>query len=286
MKKSMRIRIFLGTVMILVLSGLLVLDWWLEQIRPQVVAGWLMAAIVLPMGVLAFGELSRLAGGAGVRLMPASGYAGVLLIGFIPFFRQLYGGGSGAWTLPVCSLVLMGIFAEQMIRRRALGVFQQVGATVLGVLYVGLGISLLMAIRLDFGIPALTVFLAGVKFTDIGAYFTGSAWGRHKMVPWLSPGKSWQGLAGGLAAGMAACVLFGTVLGLPLGIWQLLILGVLLATAGQFGDLCESLLKRSATFKDSADMLPEFGGLLDVIDSPLMAAGVGYVMLSLLWGAS
>jgi len=98
----------------------------------------------------------------------------------------------------------------------------------------------------------------------------------------LSPGKSWEGLAGGLAlaAGVGA-----------LGAWLLTrtgtpafgaLFGLIVGLAGQFGDLCESLLKRSAGAKDSASLVPTFGGILDIIDSPLLAAPPAVLLLALI----
>ncbi|MCP4379805.1 MAG: phosphatidate cytidylyltransferase, partial [bacterium] len=117
---------------------------------------------------------------------------------------------------------------------------------------------------------------------DIGAYFTGSAIGKHKLIPWLSPGKSWEGLIGGLVTAAGVSILITHLAGLEIAIWQSAIFGVVIGLAGQFGDLCESLLKRSAKLKDSSKMVPEFGGILDIIDSPLLAAPVAYALFAIM----
>ena len=124
------------------------------------------------------------------------------------------------------------------------------------------------------------LFLAAVKCTDIGAYFVGSAVGRHKLIVWLSPGKSWEGLIGGLAFAAGVSILVAWAWKIDAAVWEAAVFGVAVALAGQFGDLCESLLKRSARVKDSGAALPEFGGVLDLLDSPLLAAPVGYVLLA------
>jgi phosphatidate cytidylyltransferase len=138
---------------------------------------------------------------------------------------------------------------------------------------------------MTWGVPLLAVFLTAVKCTDMVAYFVGSAVGRHKLIPWLSPGKSWEGLAGGLIGGAGAAMLAAWGLGAKaLAIWQAAGLGVALGAAGQFGDLCESLLKRSVQAKDSGSAVPQYGGVLDILDSPLLAAPVAWAILSAIPG--
>ena len=141
-----------------------------------------------------------------------------------------------------------------------------------------------MAIRLDFNLPVLVLFLVSVKFMDIGAYFTGSAIGKHKLIPWLSPGKTWEGLAGGTVVSAGMAILTAAALGVhlsehPMRWVQAGVFGAVVGLVGQFGDLAESLLKRAANVKDSGHLVPEFGGLLDILDSPLLAAPAGYLLL-------
>jgi phosphatidate cytidylyltransferase len=126
-----------------------------------------------------------------------------------------------------------------------------------------------------------------VKVSDMGAFFVGSLCGRHKLFPRISPGKTWEGLAGGMAAGVAASVIFcavmrqdgpghaelGVIVLTRLDAW---VLGFLLAAVGVVGDLIESLIKRSAGAKDSGGLLPGMGGVLDVVDSLLFAAPLLY----------
>jgi phosphatidate cytidylyltransferase len=121
-----------------------------------------------------------------------------------------------------------------------------------------------------------------VKFTDIGAYFIGISIGRHKFLPRVSPAKTWEGLIGGLAVGIAASCLFYLFSDGNLGVVKItavdaVVLGVLLPVAGTIGDLTESLLKRAAGVKDSGRILLGMGGVLDVIDSLLFAAPALYI---------
>ena len=181
----------------------------------------------------------------------------------------------------------MLIFAEQMAHASTTGAFGSIACTVLTVIYLGVAGAIVLNIRVQFGLATLILFLSAVKFTDIGAYFTGSFFGRHKLIAWLSPGKTWEGLAGGLAASAITTVILALAMSVEVAgqkmTWtQAAIFGVVVGLAGQFGDLGESLLKRSVNIKDSGVFLPEFGGILDILDSPLLAAPAAYGLLVLM----
>jgi phosphatidate cytidylyltransferase len=125
---------------------------------------------------------------------------------------------------------------------------------------------------------ALAIFVP--KFGDIGAYFAGRLVGRHPLAPTLSPKKTWEGAAGGLAASMVTAVgidQLGPVL--PGGTWGELAFGATVGLTGMLGDLGESLIKRDCRRKDASQAVPGFGGVLDVIDSVIFAAPVAYCWL-------
>jgi phosphatidate cytidylyltransferase len=126
----------------------------------------------------------------------------------------------------------------------------------------------------------LLVIVAIVKAADVGAYATGHAIGKHKLIPWLSPGKTIEGFIGGLvfSAVVAALILPQLSTFTPV---KAIFAGLVLGAVGQLGDLLESLLKRDAGVKDSGK-LPGFGGLLDLLDSPLLAAPAAYWLLKLI----
>ena len=136
------------------------------------------------------------------------------------------------------------------------------------------------------GLLALLSMILVVKMADIGAYTAGHLWGRHKMAPVLSPGKTWEGAAGGLLVAMVGALIAFGPLALMLGYpsekgWSTwfgssLAFGLLIGGAGMIGDLAESLLKRDAGVKDSSTWLPGFGGVLDLLDSLLVAGPVAY----------
>ena len=281
--------------MIAALLGLLWLDHRLES--TGLAAGGLAAvpvAVLLALLILpAFQEMERMAGQAQVRMLPVSGLVGSLALGMMPILRRMpvfraagwsaAGQGDADMLLVLLGLILLAIFLEQMIRGRVDDALRRIACTLLAVAYLGVGAALVLTIRIAHGVPVLLVFLAGVKCTDMGAYFTGKAAGRHKLIPWLSPGKSWEGLVGGLACGAGGALLIQQLCGAgSLGAWQAAVFGASVGLAGQVGDLCESLLKRSAGVKDSGAALPQFGGVLDVLDSILLSAPIGYLLLILL----
>ena len=125
-----------------------------------------------------------------------------------------------------------------------------------------------------------------IKSGDIGAYFVGTFLGRHKLMPRISPGKTWEGFCGGIAFSVLASCLFSLLgechLGrIVFGYRHAILLGALLSVVGVVGDMFESLLKRAAGAKDSSSTIPGMGGLLDVVDSVLFGAPVLYVYMKM-----
>ena len=149
--------------------------------------------------------------------------------------------------------------------------------TIWTVAYLALLPSFLAQLRwLPNGATALALCIFVPKSCDIGAYFTGRGLGRHRMTPVLSPKKTWEGLAGGLVTAMLVALginHYGAVLSGPL---SALGFGLVVGGAGVLGDLAESLIKRDCQRKDASDVVPGFGGVLDVIDAVVFAAPVAY----------
>jgi phosphatidate cytidylyltransferase len=154
----------------------------------------------------------------------------------------------------------------------------QIGLTLLIVLYLGFLPCFLAQLRWmprGLGAVALTIFVP--KCCDSGAYFTGRLLGRHRMTPVLSPKKTWEGFAGGIASAMlGAWAIHRAAPSLPSGDLGALGFGVTVGVAGVLGDLAESLIKRDTRRKDASHVMPGFGGVLDVIDSIIFAAPVAY----------
>ncbi len=178
-------------------------------------------------------------------------------------------------------------------------VISAAAASIFCLLYTGLALLALPTLRAQENGPSLVVLLLfAVWAGDTSAYYVGRAWGRHKMAPKLSPGKSWEGAVASVAGSvLMALALIGladllqapwnsavltwmeracpsAVISYPDELWYWLLLAAIINLAGQVGDLAESALKRSAGVKDSGDLLPGHGGVLDRIDALLLAAPV------------
>jgi phosphatidate cytidylyltransferase len=152
-------------------------------------------------------------------------------------------------------------------------------------------ISLRQMIDPRWGLVALLSMIATVKMADTGAYTAGRLFGKHKLIPRVSPGKTWEGLAGGFVVAIVAAAicltwlpgLFGATPGEETAAtgatwWMgIFVYGVVLTLAGLLGDLTESLLKRDAGRKDSSNWLPGMGGVLDILDSLLLGAPAAYL---------
>lgn len=188
-------------------------------------------------------------------------------------------------------IALTGAFTLQL--RYAIKGFEAllaVAVNVLGFIYIAYLFN--FAARISFALPGegavpgafvLLWLLAVTKFADMGAYITGSLIGKHKMIPHISPGKTWEGFAGAiLFSQLAACGLYALI---PekltaLHSWPHVIsLGFLLSILAIIGDLAESIVKRSLHAKDSGNMLPGIGGGLDLIDSICFTAPALYIYL-------
>ncbi len=184
---------------------------------------------------------------------------------------------------------------------------ERIGVTLLGFFYLPFMLSFFVRLA-QWGargfceIPACRtgIFLAAfvalvVKIGDVGAFGIGTAFGRHRMCPGISPKKSWEGFAGGLVSSVAAALVtvwlarrFACIPGGPLesmGVFTVIAIALALALTGVLGDLFESMFKRSAEIKDSAGLLPGgMGGILDMFDSLIFAPAVLYWFLLLLAG--
>ena len=208
------------------------------------------------------------------------------------------GGGGGSWDSVVLFLIVIGIFLRQFPQKHNPKPLQTIGGTLFGVFYVGLLWSF-MAKLLLYGRPAggaweiywpgrwlLLYAVFAAKFTDIGAYLIGCSIGRHKLIPRISPGKSWEGVIGGTLVGTLVgagyvWALRETLAPLGLTVLRAIPLGLVLSVCAVVGDLTESLFKRAANVKDSGGIIPGMGGVLDVMDSILFTAPGVYLFLRL-----
>jgi phosphatidate cytidylyltransferase len=206
---------------------------------------------------------------------------------------------SGQVAMVILGLGLAWVLLAQMFYHATTRFFSNVGATVLGMVYLGVIFHLIQRLALmegtaeyygfggDFagrGGQLLLLFLAATKFGDITAYFGGRAFGKHKMVPKISPGKTWEGFAFSFIGAIGGTYLFAWILGgyFPHGPfngwWQPFVWGLVLGPFGVAGDLAESSMKRDAAVKDSGSSLGGFGGFLDIYDALVVAAPVAYLL--------
>jgi phosphatidate cytidylyltransferase len=168
--------------------------------------------------------------------------------------------------------VFFALFLIELYRKSTTP-FQNIGVTILGLIYVVLPFSILTFITTISGTYNYEV-LFGIFFilwsNDTGAYLAGSAFGKNKLLPRISPGKTWEGTIGGVVLGfIVAYVISGLFTSLLLLDW--LFIAAILTVIGSMGDLVESLFKRSINVKDSGNILPGHGGILDRFDSLIVS---------------
>jgi phosphatidate cytidylyltransferase len=304
----MHTRLLVGIPLALVVVALLLLDGYVAaQPPPRAVLfgydfghflarGALCTLLALVLTVLATHELVLLARARGYRPFgrTAQVFAAMLVCGpYISFNTQdLTGAYDESWGLLWMAFALAFMFLLQAVRHRTQNAMENLAVTIFILFYAGGLASFMTKLRMEIGGSAgvsvllFSIFL--VKMTDTGAYFTGRLFGRRPLVPWLSPGKTWEGFIGGMLTTIILAVGIGHWLHVQ-GIipiveryvphwFALMYMGALLGLFSVAGDLCESLLKRDAAVKDSGQAFPGLGGVLDVVDSPLLAAPIAWLL--------
>ncbi|MCP4837327.1 MAG: phosphatidate cytidylyltransferase [Phycisphaera sp.] len=289
----LRRRLVTGPLLILGLVGVVALDGFLAEMvgTSGIVFTALAAAIVIPIGGVETAGLLRATGIRAGNLATVLAGEAILLFALGAMLAEDPMIAAGIMLLgPFSAILIAGIDVAR--GRRIEGGFTAVSGMVTGGLWLGLGLAFWILVVGQVGGLVAAGLVMVVKVGDIGAYATGMSIGRHKLIPWLSPGKTiegglgalfWGGLAGGV---LALNTSLGTSLAPPLdtglaGFAVGAAGGVLLAGTGAIGDLLESLLKREAGAKDSGTMLPGMGGMLDVLDSPLLAGPVAWLLVVL-----
>ena len=183
---------------------------------------------------------------------------------------------------------LLGVFIRLVVRQeKHQAPITTAALTLLGLLYVPFLFNFVALLAFMPGNPEenrfLIIYLLAVtKFSDVGAYVIGSLVGRHKMIPRISPGKTWEGFAGAILTSLVISIVLAQVMGeklRALSFTDSIILGILLPLISVLGDLAESVVKRDASIKDSGHTIPGIGGALDLIDSILFTAPVLYFYL-------
>ena len=221
-------------------------------------------------------------------------FGGLLLMGSTFFYLTAYLPTVGKSALPskagdfessVLILFVLGLCVRQFVSKSNTAGLLAISTTLFGLMYVPWLLNFIQKINFFPGVDGryyVLYFILVTKFSDLGAYCVGSLIGRHKMIPRISPGKTWEGFGGAILVSTGASVAFThfchshfketTTL-------HAVILGVVLSVAAVIGDLIESLFKREAGVKDSGRLFPGIGGILDLLDSLLFNAPLMYLYL-------
>lgn len=219
-------------------------------------------------------EFYRMVQNKGIKPLAPLGIAlGFLLVLIFPGMN-----GIVYMTLTLLLITLTRLFSSRPVE----GAIEDISVTFLGIYYVALLFAFQVAIRMGADGKSWLVFMYLVIWaSDTGAYYAGTNLGRHKLYPKISPHKSVEGLIGGVLAAMAVAHLCRVWFLPVLTVKEATLLGFILVVAGTLGDFVESLLKRSAGVKDSGNIIPGHGGMLDRMDSMLFAAPVLYYYLGM-----
>jgi phosphatidate cytidylyltransferase len=244
----------------------------------------LLTVLAAVWGVLAVYEFYRITGVSKNLPLTIFGLIWTVLFIIQPHFRDtlspsfLVGSGPFLLTSGLIISLIMLIFLP--VKE---GVFHQWVWTMAGILYVGWLLGLLVFLRLEGGPELGRNLLYMVLFvtfaSDTAAYFFGKAFGRHKLAPAISPGKTWEGSIAGVIGAVIIGIFFTlqTPVKVSLSFGEIIILAILISVFGQLGDLAESLLKRNTGVKDSGNLMPGHGGLLDRMDSIVFAGAIMYL---------
>jgi len=267
-------------------------------VAASVISGkaWMLIALITTVIGLGFWEYTSLHCRAGFRL---GWRTGVILAIAYPaalwaYYAQYWGRGVGSIEMPadfdmLFLLVAFGVFFSQRMKNsfKPKKTYRIVAANFMGLFYVAFLFSFLIKILFLFpgddrsempGVWYMFWVVLVTKFSDVGALLVGTFFGKDKLIPRISPGKTWQGVFGallfGVAFGVGDYAIFSNRLTAFDGYWQVAAFACVISIIGIVGDLAESLLKRSVKIKDSSQVLPGIGGILDLIDSLCFTAPV------------
>jgi phosphatidate cytidylyltransferase len=278
-------RLLYGTLMTVFFTGIVIFDGWMDgsltaSAVDKPVQGTLLVILVSILIIPAQLELAKLAAAKKLTIFtPVSIIASIVFAGTW-YWTQLIKIQPLPYLFLISAFSLFALLLYQYIRYGSSDVMSNCGASYFSIIYLGLLSAFVLGIRIDFGLWPILMFIFVVKSADIGAYAIGTMFGRHKFSPNISPGKTWEGMAGAVATAVIVALLFTAGFDIMNWLWAV-IFGFCLAFIGQLGDLVESMMKRDAEQKDSSQNVPGFGGILDIIDSPLFAAPFAYLFFML-----
>ena len=265
-------------------TAVVIFDGWLDgsltasTADDKAVQGTILCILVVGLIILGQFEFSKLAAAKNLKIFASVSIIASILFASTWYWLQLIAVPPEIYLFLLSAFSLSGLLLWQYVCYGTSGVIANCGANCFSIVYLGVLSGFVLGIRIDFGLWPLLMFIFTVKVADIGAYAIGSLFGSHKFSPSISPAKTWEGMAGALATGIVVAVLFAKCF-VIMDLWLAAIFGLCCGLAGLCGDLVESMIKRDAEQKDAADNVPGFGGVLDIIDSPLLAAPFAYLFL-------
>ncbi len=277
-------RLIFGTLMTIFFVGVLLLDGYIDLPAGFSTTGvparaTILCILIAVLIVLAHLELSNLAAAKGLTIFRPFAVLCSVALATTWYWPQLFNIAVDKYLAAVTAAAVLGLFFLQYLYFGAAKVLSNCGANLFSIFYAGLLPAFFVLLRIEKGIWPLLMLIVVIKCSDIGAYTAGSLWGRHKFSPVISPGKTWEGMGGGIVFAVAAAVLFAAISGI-MPWFTAAAFGIAFTFIGQLGDLAESLIKRDAERKDASASVPGFGGLLDIIDSPLLAAPFAYLFFA------
>jgi len=230
--------------------------------------------VIAGVGALAIHECARMI----LPPHPTTSASFPVLVGTLYMLLLMFGEPSVPSFVIATPLVLMATFVFYLFRRHANEVvLSQIATTFFTIVYTGLMLSFLGLLRdLPHGAAWLLLVLACTFGADTGAYLVGRSIGRHKLAPHVSPGKTIEGLIGGMGMSVVAALLCRLLIPGDIQVRDCFWVGLAVGLIGPLGDLSESMLKRSVGVKDSGNLIPGHGGLLDRIDALLFTAPFVY----------
>jgi phosphatidate cytidylyltransferase len=237
----------------------------------------LMAAITL-VGII---EFYRMATSANIQPLTYFGIACAVLLASIPHCQYI---GAAPFLLTLAIIISLIWSLSQLPRERA---FHNWTWTMAGILYIGWMLSYWVCLRLlENGLEWVFFAALTTVASDTSAFFIGRAWGKRRIAPTISPNKTWEGALAGFLGAIAAALILKAIFSLPpfflpINYWQATLLGAGVSIFAQLGDLVESLLKRNTGNKDSGNLLPGHGGILDRVDGFLFSGVMVYYFVIL-----
>lgn len=235
---------------------------------------------VLAIGIISFHEFSKMVLNKKSHVNIPAGITSVAVI----ILNSYY----GFIEFEILILIIVPLLLFMELFRNKESAILNLGSALLGIFYIGLFASSILKIREFFGFSnqlyiqgglLIISVLISIWACDSGAFFIGSAVGKHKLFPRVSPKKSWEGAIAGFLFSVLAMIALRSIFLDFLSLRDVIIIGLISGIFGQIGDLIESLIKRDASVKDSSSLIPGHGGIFDRFDSLLFTAPLVYIYL-------